>query len=85
MHCYKLIEDGYIIAIGRGYGGEEITQEEYNSLYALIQSRPKPPEGKDYRLKADFTWEEFDLPPAEETEEISAEEAINIILEGKTL
>lgn len=85
MRCYKLIEDGYLTEIGRGNGGEEITQEEFDGLFSLIQARPDAAEGKYYRLKENLTWEECDLPPVEEAEEISAEEALNIILEGETL
>lgn len=83
MHYYKVIEDGYIVAIGTGYGGMEITIEEYSKLSTYIQNRPTPPEGYDYRLRDDLTWEEYELPPIDPADdEISADEALAIILGG---
>lgn len=84
MRYYKKIIDGYIIIIGKGFGGTEITAEEYAELNALIDNRPTPPEGYDYRLRDDLTWEEYQLPiidPVEE--EISDSEALAIILGGE--
>lgn len=65
---YKQVTDNYITAIGTGYGGEEITEAEYNTILAAIQSRPTAA-GKGYQLKTDLTWEEYDLPPQPEPEE----------------
>ena len=51
---------------------------------SIIQNRPAA-EGKGYRLKADLTWEEYDLPPEPELsddDEISTDEALNILLGG---
>ena len=76
----------HIIAIGTGYGGTEITEDEYNKIMTIIQNRPTA-EGKGYRLKTDLTWEEYDLPPVPEPsddDEISTDEALNILLEGAT-
>lgn len=57
MRCYKEAADGYIAGIGTGFGGTEITQEEYNCILAAIQTRPEPPEGYDYRLTDALEWE----------------------------
>lgn len=76
MRYYKQISDNYIIAIGTGYDGEEITEEEYNEIMAVIQNRPYA-EGKDYRLCTDLTWEEYDLPvppPPDPEEEVTEDE-----------
>ena len=84
MRFYKLIENGYIVIIGTGFGGTEITAKEYADLNTLIDNRPTPPEGYDYRLREDLTWEEYQLPiidPVEE--EISNDEALAIILGGE--
>lgn len=84
MRYYKQISDNYIIAIGTGYGGEEITEAEYNEIMAIIQSRPTA-EGKGYRLKADLTWEEYDLPPEpvpSDEDELTEAEALEILLGG---
>ena len=86
MRYYKQLSDNYILAIGTGNDGEEITEDEYNEIMAIIQSRPTA-EGKGYRLKTDLTWEEYDLPPVPEPsddDEISTDEALNILLGGAT-
>ena len=77
-------DSGILLAIGTGAGGTEITEAEYNEIMAIIQSCPNV-DGKGYRLKADLTWEAYDLPPAPEPsddDEISNEEALNILLGG---
>lgn len=81
---YKLIEGAYIIAIGTGLDGEEITKEEYDAILDLIIARPVPDAGYDYILKTDMTWELVEVPVVEEEEqEISDSEALNIILGGE--
>lgn len=84
MRHYKQLSDNYITAIGTGYGGEEITEAEYNAIMAIIRNRPQA-EGKGYRLRADLTWEEYDLPPEpEQPEELTVEakaEAFDAIAE----
>lgn len=86
MRHYKNIKDGYILAIGTGSGNVEITVEEYNEITGIIRTRPEPPQGYDYRLKTDLTWEQYALPdPEPETDgEISDSEALAIILGGET-
>lgn len=84
MRYNKQTSNNYILAIGTGYGGTEITETEYNDIMAIIQSCPKV-EGKGYRLKSDLTWEEYDLPPVPEPsddDELSDAEALNILLGG---
>lgn len=76
----------HIIAIGTGAGGTEITETEYNDIMAIIQNRPSA-DGKGYRLKADLTWEAYDLPPEPEPsdeDELSDTQALNILLGGAT-
>lgn len=65
MKYYKTIESGYIISIGTGSGGEEITEQEYAEILATIRNKPTARDGYDYRLKTDLTWEEYALPPIE--------------------
>ena len=84
MRYYKQLSDNYILAIGTGPGGTEITETEYNSILSVIQSRPTS-ETQGYRLRADLTWEAYDLPPAPEPsddDELSNEEAFNILIGG---
>ncbi len=76
----------HIIAIGTGAGGTEITKVEYDKIMAIIQKRPSA-DGKGYRLKADLTWEAYDLPPEPEPsdeDELSDTQALNILLGGAT-
>jgi hypothetical protein len=80
MRHYKIIENGYITAIGNGYDGIEITAAEYSELLDLIRNKPTAEVGFDYRLKEDLTWELVEVPivdPAEE--EISSEELLTMI------
>lgn len=56
----KQTQDGYIIAVGEGIHGQEITAEEYALILAVIADKPHK-EGKDYLLREDLTWEEIDI------------------------
>lgn len=80
MKYFKTMIDGYITSISTGCGGEEITAEEYQTIKEIIKSAPAAPDGYGYRLKSDLTWELFEQPVVEE--ELSAEEALAIILGG---
>lgn len=79
---FKQLQNNYILAIGTGAGGAEITKAEYDEIMAIIQNRPSA-EGKGYRLTTDLTWEEYDLPPEPEPsdeDELSDTEALNVIM-----
>lgn len=69
MRYYKQIENGYLLFVGTGPGGEEIAAEEYENILTIIHSRPTAEAGYGYRLKTDLTWELVELPPVEEIEE----------------
>lgn len=77
MSKNKVIENGYILAIGENLKGDEIAEAEYNEIMSVIKSVPHA-EGKGYKLKDDLTWEEYDLPEPVE-EDLSAEEALSIL------
>ena len=62
MRYYKMIIDGYIVAVGIGIGGAEIPAEEYAELLNIIRAKPAAIKGYDYRLKSDLTWELYELP-----------------------
>lgn len=87
MRYYKQFnENNKLIAIGTGAGGIEISADEYREILSVIQNHPTA-EGKGYRLKADLTWEEYDLPPEPEPsdeDELSEAEALEILLGGAT-
>ena len=71
---YKYIDDKFIIGVGTGSGGEEITEQEYNALLDKINNRPEAPEGYSYRLTTAMEWELCETPNIEPT----AEEIIEI-------
>ena len=81
MSKNKVIENGYILAIGENLKGEEITETEYNEILSVLKSAPHV-EGKGYKLKTDLTWEEYDLPVPEE--EPTAEEIVEILTGEET-
>lgn len=82
MRYNKQTSNNYIIAIGTGYCGTEISEAEYKNIMAIIQNCPAE-KGKGYRLKTDLTWEAYDLPPKPEPsdeDELSDAEALNVIM-----
>lgn len=44
---YKMTIDGIVQCVGFGYGGEEVAEEEYQTLRAEILSRPAPADNDD--------------------------------------
>ena len=78
MH-YKIIENGYIQAIGTGAcpeNGTVIELAEFNALLAVMQSRPVPEAGYDYRLRTDLEWELVEMPIQSDADEEATEEDI---------
>ena len=81
MRYYKIIDNGYILMIGIGNGGEEITEEEYNEILAVILAKPQATDTTDYRLKTDLTWEPYEVEPIDpETEELAEDETLSILM-----
>ncbi len=64
---YKYINENFIIGVGIGSGGEEITEKEYNSILDKINNRPEAPEGYSYRLNTSMEWELCEVPKIEPT------------------
>lgn len=84
MRYYKNIENGYLLAVGTGPGFTEISAEEYDHILNLVQSCPEAEEGYQYLLREDLTWELAEAPVYDPMDdEISAEEALDIILGGE--
>ena len=79
---FKIAKNGYIVIVGEGIGGEEITESEYNEILSAIQSKPAGTETTDYRLREDLTWEEYEIDPPEENPDIDDAEAFDIIFGG---
>lgn len=92
----RLNEDGALTAIGTGHGGVEITEAEYNALLTEIREKAayveKVYSGEITIDDVPEAWREdvqrdVDAIRAAEEEaaqNISAEEALNIILGGET-
>lgn len=99
MRYYKIIDStGKLLAIGVGYDGEEITEAEYNALMAEIQAKSdyisKLADGTITANDVPAEWRTEVQTEAEaiikareeaanQPEEISAEEALGILLGGE--
>lgn len=60
---FKVISDGYIIAVSKGETGQtEISKEEYKEIMGIIKSVPIAPSGYYYKLRVDLTWELLEIP-----------------------
>lgn len=84
MRYYKIVNGDYLLAVGTGNAGDEITEAEYETIADIIRSSPTAPEGYGYRLKSDLTWERLELPvtPEDADPDLTDEEALAIILGG---
>lgn len=82
MRYYKQIANGYILAVGTGNGGTEITEEEYNAILSVIHNKPPRTETTDYRLREDLTWEEYHVDPPDPDPEIDDSELLDILMGG---
>ena len=99
MRYYKIIDDnGILVAFGIGEDGKEITEEEYNALMAEIEAKgeyvQKFADGEITAEDVPEEWREEVQAAAEAIikareeaanmpEEISANEALNILLGGE--
>lgn len=81
MRYYEETDNDFIVCIGKGFGGEEISETQYDEIFEIIHAKPIPPSGYDYALRKDLTWELVELPPMPEPE-LTDEEALAIILGG---
>lgn len=81
MRFYKHIENNYILTIGTGNSGTEITESEYNDILSVIRNKPQETAEIGYRLKADLTWESYEKEPEPEPD-LEPEEIVNIIFGG---
>ena len=81
MRYYKQVSDGIILSFGEGRGGEEISEEEYLAIQNALEAKPEATETTDYMLRADLSWEAYDVEPVEP--EIDEAEAFDIIFGGE--
>ena len=77
----KIIQNGYIVAVGSGDFGTDITEDEYNALLEILQNRPQETAEIGYRLKTDLTWESYEKEPQPEPD-LTADEIVDIIFGG---
>lgn len=96
MRYYKIIDNNKLIAIGTGTGGKEITKEEYETLFAEIRTKADLV-NKLYNeeiaiAEVPTEWQEeiqrrvnerIEQQGALEEQDISAEEALSIIVGGE--
>ena len=94
-YCAQYDESNRLIAIGTGYGGTEITEAEYNALLSEIREKAalvdKLYSGEITIDDVPTEWQEeiqrrvnerIAAEGAAEEQDLSAEEALNIILGG---
>ena len=97
MRYYKRVYNDIVIAIGTGYGGTEITEAEYNALLSEIREKSamvdKLYSGEITIDEVPADWQEeiqrrvderIAAEGTAEEQDISAEEALDILLGGAT-
>lgn len=69
MYKMHIVEDGYIVSVGKISKMTEdcIDDASYGIELRMLTNPPTAPEGKAYRLKSDLTWELYDMPIPEPT------------------
>lgn len=77
----KVVINGHILAIGKGEGGTEITETQYNTILSKLSDKPTDVEGYRWLLTENLEWEQSELPPFEA--DISDSEALGIITGGE--
>lgn len=86
MRYYKIIVNGYLVAVGTGAGGTEITEQEYNDFLLLIAGKPAPPDSTHvYRITeaGEYVLVEIEPPPEpDDNDELTEDEAFDIIMGG---
>lgn len=82
MRSYKSVFGGYILSVGTGNGGTEITEDEYNEILSVIHNKPKATDTTDYRLREDLTWEAYPIEPPDPDPDIDDAELLNILMGG---
>ena len=76
---FRIDSDGYLLSVGIGPGGTELTGAEYDEILAVIGGKPAAPEGYDYRLRTNLTWELCERPAPPEEGELDPAQALEMI------
>ena len=76
MGRFKVIADPYILGVGINQSPiDMISQEEYDSLSAILKDKPTAQEGYRYMLRADtLEWELVEIQPEPEDNPIEPDE-----------
>ena len=82
MRRYMIIDRGYILAVGTGTGGTEISEAEYSEILSFVRNKPSPTDTTDYRLREDLTWEAYEVDPPDPDPEIEDAEVYDILFGG---
>lgn len=82
MNYYKNTDAGYIKCLSTGVGQTEITETEYTQILSICKSKPADTEDYYYRLTDALQWEKQPRTRTVDAEDLSAEDALNIITGG---
>ena len=74
---FKVIANGYIIGVGIGSQGTEITHEEYDQITELMHNKPVDTEEIEYRLSESMEWIACEKDSG--NDEITTEELVAIL------
>lgn len=80
MIC-KEVKDGYIVSVGTGIAGQEITESEYENILSVFANKPTAPKGYEYMLADSLEWVLVEADPEPEPE-ASLEEILDILTGG---
>lgn len=64
MRYYEIHNNGYVVGVGKGDVGTEITEERYNSVLSVLPLKPPAIGNTDYLLTIGLVWEPYERPPA---------------------
>lgn len=69
MRYFKVLdEDGYVMSVGIGVGGETISSIEYMKFQRCFNNKPSK-YGYEYKLNQNYTWKSFELDRSELSDE----------------
>ena len=64
MRYFEIQNNGYVVGVGKGNVGIEISEERYNSVLSALPLKPPATENTDYLLTIGLVWEPYERPPA---------------------
>lgn len=82
MKYYKNADNGYIKCLSTEAGQMEITEAEYTQILSICKNKPADTEDYYYRLTDTLQWEKQPRTHTEDADDLSAEDALGIIVGG---